>query len=201
MTRKENILHVATKLFSEKGYRNTAISELAKITGVAEGTIFYHFKTKEGLFLAILENIRQTLISEFEGFFKEKTFETGLEMLEGSIFFYLFLVGTKEELFLILHRYDAYELAQVNPVFRRNFSAIYNFILDTFEKAILRGKKDGSIDDLPAGKTAFIVFAMVDGIARLKTFNLYDSSALFEQLIAACRRMLQRTPSQKLPVK
>jgi AcrR family transcriptional regulator len=194
MTRKENILHVATKLFSEKGYRNTAISELAKITGVAEGTIFYHFKTKEGLFLAILENIRQTLISEFEGFFKEKTFETGLEMLEGSIFFYLFLVGTKEELFLILHRYDAYELAQVNPVFRKNFSAIYNFILDTFQKAILLGQKDGSIENLPAGKTAFIVFAMVDGIARLKTFNLYDSSALFEQLIAGCRRMVQKYP-------
>jgi AcrR family transcriptional regulator len=195
MTKKETILRVATKLFSEKGYRNTAIAELAKLTGVAEGTIFYHFKTKEGLFLAILDNIRQTLISEFEGFFREKTFESGLEMLEGSIFFYLYLVGTKEELFLILHRYDAYELAQVNPVFRKNFSTIYNFILDTLERAILQGQKDGSIEDLPAGKTAFIVFAMVDGIARLKTFNLYDSSALFEQLIAGCRRMLQKQPS------
>jgi AcrR family transcriptional regulator len=194
MNKKETILHVATKLFSEKGYRNTAVAELARLTDVAEGTIFYHFKTKEGLFLAILENIRQTLISEFERFFKEKTFESGLEMLEDSIFFYLYLVGTKEELFLILHRYDAYELAQVNPVFRKNFSAIYNFILDTFERAILRGARDGSIDDLPAGKTAFIVFAMVDGIARLKTFNLYDSSALFEQLITSCRRMLQKHP-------
>ena len=201
MTRKETILRAATKLFSEKGYRNTAIAELAKLTNVAEGTIFYHFKTKEGLFLAILENIRQTLISEFESFFSKKTFESGLEMLEGSIFFYLYLVGTKEELFLILHRYDAYELAQVNPVFRKNFSAIYNFILDTFEKAVLRGIKDGSIDNLPAGKTAFIVFAMVDGIARLKTFNLYDSSALFEQLIASCRRMLQKFPSKKPPSK
>jgi AcrR family transcriptional regulator len=194
MTKKETILRVATKLFSEKGYRNTTIAELAELTGVAEGTIFYHFKTKEGLFLAILESIRQTLIGEFESFFKEKRFESGLEMLEGSIFFYLFLVGTKEELFLILHRYDAYELAQVNPVFRKNFSAIYNFILDTFEKAIIRGKRDGTIDDLPAGKTAFIVFALVDGIARLKTFNLYDSSALFEQLTAGCRRMLQKHP-------
>jgi len=195
MTKKETILRVATKLFSEKGYRNTVIAEVAKLTEVAEGTIFYHFKTKEGLFLAILENIRQTLISEFEASFREKTFESGLDMLEGSIFFYLYLVGTKEELFLILHRYDAYELAQVNPVFRKNFSAIYNFILDNFEKAILRGRQDGSIEDLPAGKTAFIVFAMVDGIARLKTFNLYDSSALFEQLIVSCRRMLQKYPA------
>ncbi|MBN2061644.1 MAG: TetR/AcrR family transcriptional regulator [Deltaproteobacteria bacterium] len=194
MTKKEIILRVATKLFSEKGYRNTTVAELARLTGVAEGTVFYHFKTKEELFLAILENIRQILLSEFEGFFREKSFNSGLEMLEGSIFFYLYLVGTKEELFLILHRYDAYELAQVNPVFRKNFSAIYNSILDTFERAIVQGQQDGSIEILPVGKTAFIVFAMVDGIARLKTFNLYDSSSLFEQLIASCHRMLQKRP-------
>jgi AcrR family transcriptional regulator len=192
MSKRDDILQTATRLFSEKGYRNTAIAELAKMTGVAEGTIFYHFKTKEELFLAILEKLRQTLIGAFESFFSEKTFANGLDMIEGSIFYYLYLVGTREELFLILHRYDAYEMANANPVFGKEFSGIYNFILDTFQKAIVRGQADGSIADLPASKTAFIVFAMVDGIARLKTFNLYDASALYEQLVINCRRMLQK---------
>ena len=192
MSKKDNILQTATRLFSEKGYRNTSIAELAKITGVAEGTIFYHFKTKDELYLAILENVRETLVREFARFFAGKKFVSGLEMLEGAIFFYLYMVGTREELFLILHRYDAYEMAQVQPVFRDQFSGIYNLILDTFQQAIIRGQEDGSIADLPAGKTAFIVYAMVDGIARLKTFNLYDPSALYEQLIAGCRRMLQK---------
>ena len=190
MSKKEDILETATRLFSSKGYRNTSIAELAKSTGVAEGTIFYHFKTKKELFLAILEELRKTLIGAFEAFFSEKSFANGLEMIEGSIFYYLYLVGTREELFLILHRYDAYEMAMANPIFRQEFSSIYNFILDTFQKAITQGQADGSIADLPAGKTAFIVFAMVDGIARLKTFNLYDSSALYEQLVLNCRRML-----------
>jgi AcrR family transcriptional regulator len=191
MSKKNDILQTATRLFSEKGYRNTAIAEVAKLTGVAEGTIFYHFKTKEDLFLAILENLRENLIGAFETFFAEKSFHSGLEMIEGSIFYYLYLVSTREELFLILHRYDAYEMALANPVFRKEFSGIYNSILDTFQAAILRGQQDGSIADLPAAKTAFIVFAMVDGIARLKTFNLYDASALYEQLVINCRRMLQ----------
>ena len=195
MSKREDILHTATRLFSDKGYRNASIAELAKYTGVAEGTIFYHFKTKEGLFLAILEKLRQTLIGSFEAFFSEKSFASGLEEIEGSIFYYLYLVGTREELFLILHRYDAYEMAMSNPIFRQEFSGIYNFILDTFQKAILRGQADGSIADLPAGKTAFIVFAMVDGIARLKTFNLYDASSLYEQLVINCRRMLQKQAS------
>jgi AcrR family transcriptional regulator len=192
MSKREDILQTATRLFSEKGYRRTTIAELAKMTGVAEGTIFYHFKTKEELFLGILEKLRQTLIGAFTTYFAEKTFSNGLEMMEGSIFYYLYLVGTREELFMIMHRYDAYEIALANPVFHKEFSSIYNFILDTFQEAIVRGQEDGSIDDLPAGKTAFIVFAMVDGIARLKTFNLYDASALYEQLVINCRRMLQK---------
>jgi AcrR family transcriptional regulator len=192
MSKKDDILQTATRLISEKGYRNTSIAELAKLTGVAEGTIFYHFKTKEELFLAILENLRHTVIGAFTDFFAEKSFDNGLEMIEGSIFYYLYLVGTREELFLIMHRYDAYDMALENPVFRNEFSAIYNFILDTFQTALVRGQKDGSVADLPAGKTAFIVFAMVDGIARLKTFNLYDPSALYEQLVINCRRMLQK---------
>ncbi len=194
LSKREIILNTATRLFSEKGYHNTALAEVAKLTGVAEGTIFYHFKTKEDLFAAILENIKLNLVEKYNEFFRERQFANGLERLESSIYFYLFLVGTMEEIFLILHRYDAYELAQGNPVFRRHFAEIYNFILDVFEKAILEGQQDGSINVESSGKAAFIIFSMVDGVARLRTFNLYDAASLYEQLQEACRRILQRAP-------
>ncbi len=195
MSKREIILHAATRLFSEKGYHNTAISEIAKCTGVAEGTIFYHFKTKEELFAAILDYIKLTIVEKYGEFFKEKKFATGLEMLESCIYFYLFLVGTMEEMFLILHRYDAYELAQENPVFRTHFTEIYNYILDVFEKAILKGRDDKSMCVESTGKAAFIIFTMVDGVARLRTFNLYDAASLYEQLQKSCRRILQSRPA------
>jgi AcrR family transcriptional regulator len=194
LSKRETILTTATRLFSEKGYHNTALSEVARLTGVAEGTIFYHFKTKEELFAAILENIKINIVNKYNEFFEEKKFVNGLDRLKESIYFYLFLVGTMEEMFLILHRYDAYELAQDNPVFRRHFAEIYNFILDVFEKAILQGQEDGSINVDSSGKAAFIIFTMVDGVARLRTFNLYDAASLYEQLQEACRRILQRPP-------
>lgn len=196
MSKRETILNNATRLFSEKGYHNTALAEVARLTSVAEGTIFYHFKTKEELFAAILENIKLNIVNKYNEFFEERQFTSGLDRLEGSIYFYLFLVGTMEEMFLILHRYDAYELAQDNPVFRRHFAEIYNFILDVFEKAILQGQEDGSISVDSSGKAAFIIFTMVDGVARLRTFNLYDAASLYEQLQEACRRILQRTPNR-----
>lgn len=190
MSKKTKILYQAMRLFAEKGYKNASIAELARLTRVAEGTIYYHFKTKEGLFQAVLEEIEKTLIREFENFAAEKRFASGIEKIEQSLFFYLYLVSTREEMFLVLHRYDAYEMAQINRIFRESFSKIYSFLLDTFENGIHQGLSDGSVGQTDAGKTAFILFSMVDGLARLKTYNLYDSSALYEHLILSCRKML-----------
>jgi hypothetical protein len=47
---------------------------------------------------------------------------------------------------------------------------------------------------MPARKTALIVFTMVDGLVRFKLYNLYDAGALFNELIASCRRMLENNP-------
>ena len=52
--KKQDILHAAAILFSHKGYNETSIAELTQRTGVAEGTLFYHFGSKADLFKALL---------------------------------------------------------------------------------------------------------------------------------------------------
>ncbi|MES1044137.1 TetR family transcriptional regulator [Bacillus obstructivus] len=55
MTEKQKkILEAAVEIFSEKGYSGTSTSEIAKKAGVAEGTIFRHYKTKKDLLLSII---------------------------------------------------------------------------------------------------------------------------------------------------
>ena len=66
MNKKNIILEAAARLFSEKGFRETPMAEISKITGAAEGTIFYHFKNKEELFVAILEDFKKHVIEEFK---------------------------------------------------------------------------------------------------------------------------------------
>jgi len=48
------ILEAAIESFSEKGFAATSTSEIAKKAGVAEGTIFRHYKTKKHLLIAIV---------------------------------------------------------------------------------------------------------------------------------------------------
>lgn len=42
------------KLFSEKGFHASTTSEIVKEAGVAEGTIFRHYKTKKDILLAVV---------------------------------------------------------------------------------------------------------------------------------------------------
>lgn len=191
MNRRDAILEAATRLFSVKGFKEASMNELAEITGVAQGTIFYHFKNKEGLFISTLERVKETILEQFEKYIKEQKFNNGLEKVEGAISFYLYLAGAIGDEFLLLHRHDAYKFAEINQTCRGQLEAIYDCFLNILEEAMLEGQKDGSIRELNARKTALILFSMVDGLVRLKTFNLYNAGALYNELIFSCRRILK----------
>ncbi len=46
---KKRIFQVASKLFKEKGYENTTVDEITREAGIAKGTFFNYFRTKEEL--------------------------------------------------------------------------------------------------------------------------------------------------------
>lgn len=194
MSKKDEILKAATWLFANKGFKETSMSEVAAMTGTAGSNIFYHYKTKEEIFLAILKSAKEELLLEFERFIQEHQVVNGLAMLEGTIEFYLALSGNRQELFMLLHHRFPYDLAAVNPTCREHLESIYSCFIDLFEKAILLGQSDGSILPVSARKNALLIFAMVDGVVRFNTYNLYEAGALFEDLIRSCRRMLQANP-------
>ena len=43
------------KLFAEKGYDATSIEEITATVGVAKGTLYYHFSSKEEIFKFLVE--------------------------------------------------------------------------------------------------------------------------------------------------
>ena len=53
--RRQQILDIAVRLFSHKGFRGTTTKEIALAAGVNEAIIFRHFATKEELYRAIID--------------------------------------------------------------------------------------------------------------------------------------------------
>lgn len=52
---KRKIFETSMKLFAEKGYDATSIEEITSVVGVAKGTLYYHFSSKEEIFNFLVE--------------------------------------------------------------------------------------------------------------------------------------------------
>src|SRR6202045_2230330 len=59
--KRNAILDAATRLFAERGLAAAPTSEISKLAGVAEGTLFTYFKTKDELINALYREIKLEL--------------------------------------------------------------------------------------------------------------------------------------------
>lgn len=57
----DRIIEAATRLYNELGYANVPSSVLAAELGIAEGNLWYHFKTKRAILAAISENFARDI--------------------------------------------------------------------------------------------------------------------------------------------
>jgi len=55
--RKSEILDAAQKLFTEKGYNKTTVTDILNVHGLSKGVFYYYFKSKEEVMDAIVERI------------------------------------------------------------------------------------------------------------------------------------------------
>jgi AcrR family transcriptional regulator len=60
--REALILQAAEEVLMEKGYYETSIDEIAARVGIAKGTVYLHFPSKEDLVIAIFERDMQQLL-------------------------------------------------------------------------------------------------------------------------------------------
>jgi AcrR family transcriptional regulator len=62
---RDEILKAAIQLFANRGFHETSMSEVAREAKVSKALIFWHFKTKEELFLAVLNKLLEPYSIDF----------------------------------------------------------------------------------------------------------------------------------------
>lgn len=60
--RRNEILDVAERLFGTKGFDNTSTNDILNEIGIARGTLYYHFKSKEDILDAMIERMTGQLV-------------------------------------------------------------------------------------------------------------------------------------------
>src|SRR5579871_1961322 len=64
--KRERILAAAVRVFARKGFHATRVSEVAKAAGVADGTIYLYFESKEHLLVSLFEDRVERLLAYLE---------------------------------------------------------------------------------------------------------------------------------------
>lgn len=70
--RKNEILDAAERLFGTKGFDSTSTNDILNEIGIARGTLYYHFKSKEEILDAVISRMMNRLIEKAKGIAAEK---------------------------------------------------------------------------------------------------------------------------------
>lgn len=165
-TRRKQIFESAIKLTIEKGYIETSMDDIAKFAGISKGNIYYHFKSKQELFVELYHNLVDRYLENFSQLVKEansaediirKIFTSYDEMVEldkdtykGVFEFYMQGIREKELLSALTES--------------------LNYFIELITNIIERGQENGEFrKDVVPGTIAKFIMAAGDGI---KLFHL-----------------------------
>ncbi len=80
---KRKIFETSMELFAKKGYEATSIEEITSIVGVAKGTLYYHFSSKEEIFNFLVEEGMKLLKNSIE--IKTSKLDNSIDKLKAII--------------------------------------------------------------------------------------------------------------------
>src|SRR5882724_11859530 len=62
--KREAILRAATDVFAERGFFNAQVADIARAAGVAAGTVYLYFRSKDDLLISIFERAMREAIAD-----------------------------------------------------------------------------------------------------------------------------------------
>ncbi len=186
--REELILQAAEAVLTEKGYYDTSIDEIAARVGIAKGTVYLHFPSKEDLVVALVERELLTFLEAVEQAVGQAM--SARERLESILrVTYSGSHGTRTHLFLSLSnsadvRVRLFEKPSVLRGHLDRLTARIGAVLED-------GKAAGEID--PELPTAVMVATFV-GLLSPKAYEqlLRDEQLSPEELVNAVGRIYFR---------
>lgn len=140
-----NILQTAKTLFVNKGYHGMSMREIAEALGVSKAALYYHFKDKEDLFLAIL----RMYLDEMSALLDRLDAQPLSSVEKIRLFVEDVLSQPAEQRATI--RLGSQEINQLSPEARQAFGVLYREkFIGKLQRILQDGMDAGALRRLPA---------------------------------------------------
>jgi AcrR family transcriptional regulator len=180
------ILNAAMELISRHGFNGTTVDKVATEAGLSKGSIFWHFASKENLFLAVIETIRTGLLhgimkGQDEGLSARQRLELLLDNYAG-------LIQTDcsrciDLTVLII------EMVETTPDLAERLREFFDELAEMLTSMLEEGTKSGEIEkSLDSQMTAYAIVGNLQGMTV--QYYLNRDKLEYNRLMQAYKHMV-----------
>ena len=158
--KRESILRAATRVFARNGYFNSKVADIASEAGVADGTVYLYFKSKEEILHSIFDRSVDEAVAEARK--QLATISDARDKLRQIAFLHLERLGADRDLAVVFQVELRGSTKFMEEFSAAGFAEYLELIRSTFEE----GQRTGVFRaDLNAKVVAKILFGALDEMA------------------------------------
>jgi len=176
--RQEQILQAARQVFATQGFHNTRMSDIAQAIGVSQGTLYHYFRSKDELFLAVLNVWNEQIKNVVEQLPVADVHVTDKFWMVNQLAVNFF--ETDEDLLPVLVEYWAYLLH--NPEAAAHFREFFLTMQQLFKEIIREGIDAGEFKPVDVGIVSALPLIILDGVTLLTAILGKDFMQPVEQI-------------------
>ena len=183
---KRKIFEASMKLFAEKGYDATSVEEITATVGVAKGTLYYHFSSKEEIYNFLLEEVTKLLINNID--VKVSKLNNSIDKLR-SIALLQLRVITKYQNLITIYLSQVWGSDQRNQKCQKYINDYISKINEIVEDGIKKGElKEGNSEIIAS---EIFAFTCAGFMYKIKSDNPIDVKELcieFDKMIYGLKK-------------
>lgn len=171
---RERVIDAALHLFTQQGYFNTSIPDIVSASNCSTGSIYHHFKDKEGIAKALFESLVERMNIAFDDI--ENQYSSAHDRCHAIIKLLFFITETEPDImnFILYARHKEF-LPNNNPICSsRPFQKMREFVT--------KGMTDGEIlamDDIVAAASIYggalrMIHLRLDGVLNKSLMDKLD---------------------------
>ncbi|MCS5613422.1 MAG: TetR family transcriptional regulator, partial [Candidatus Poribacteria bacterium] len=158
--KRQQILDSAVAVFAEKGFYNAKVTDIAHKAGIAHGTVYLYFQTKEDILIQIFEEKFEELVSYI--FMEVGTEQNALAKLRRLILVQLQMIETNPELTELM----LLEARQSSKFILSSAISKIGDYCDKIEGILKEGIEEGLVrPDLDLTVASTMLYSGIEGIA------------------------------------
>lgn len=171
--KRQRILDAAVRVFAKKGFYATRVSEVAKAAGVADGTIYLYFKSKEELLVSLFEDRVERLLAFLQTELPSSA--SAPEKLRRIIELQLGLLEGERNLAEVI----TVILRQSSKLMKEYAAPKFTAYLDAIARVVADGQAAGELrSDVSPHLAARAIFGALDGITMTWALGKADRGGL-----------------------